>query len=345
MEIFPRAAIGYQRIYRHESGDRQTGSGGKSGSIRGNIMRSMLLCSAALIGAASFTVPAQAQIVGSASLATHRSCATTLPTANCDGAGPGQQIVDRRYGGGVGLGGGNALFVGANQAWSNVTFDAMSDLPIIRAYTAAPGNVRMNINAFAFQSFTYSGPAGTPFSITGDLHIVDSSASPDGGARPNGAIYSQYVAVWDPSALAGLSTAEELFNALFYAPCGTAGVLGASAVGGGTLTGGELNATSTTVACAPGSLTLTPGQEVLVVAGLQLPVNRGGFADATSTFRTRLGDDLAPEVKAQLTQSLVSASDRGALAAVPEPATWAMMIAGFGFVGAATRRRAQVVLA
>ncbi|MBS0504308.1 MAG: PEP-CTERM sorting domain-containing protein [Proteobacteria bacterium] len=29
--------------------------------------------------------------------------------------------------------------------------------------------------------------------------------------------------------------------------------------------------------------------------------------------------------------------------AVPEPATWAMMIAGFGFVGAAMRRRRRTV--
>ena len=32
------------------------------------------------------------------------------------------------------------------------------------------------------------------------------------------------------------------------------------------------------------------------------------------------------------------------LGAVPEPATWAMMIVGFGFIGAALRRRAKPVL-
>jgi hypothetical protein len=31
-------------------------------------------------------------------------------------------------------------------------------------------------------------------------------------------------------------------------------------------------------------------------------------------------------------------------AAVPEPATWAMLIAGFGFVGAAARRRRNVAV-
>jgi len=35
---------------------------------------------------------------------------------------------------------------------------------------------------------------------------------------------------------------------------------------------------------------------------------------------------------------------RGFLAAVPEPATWALMILGFGMVGAALRRRAGSTL-
>ena len=304
-------------------------------------MRSKLLfAAAASLSAAALPGAAPAATVGSSSLATHRSCATTAATADCDGAGPGQAIVTRSYGGGVGVGGTNSLFLaGGNEAWSTVTFDPATDLPVIKAYTAAPGDVRMNINTFAFQSYTYTGPAATPFSITGSLHIVDSSTSPSGGARPGGAIYTNYVGIWDPGILAGLTTAEELFNTLFFAPCGgLPGVLGAN-VDSGTLTGGSFTSTATTAACSPGSLTLTPGQEVLVVVGLQLPVNRGGFADSTSTFTARLGDDLSPDVKAQLAANLVSALDQGAIVTVPEPATWAMMLGGFGLAGAALRRR------
>ncbi len=307
------------------------------------------LAGTVVAGAILAAVPASAQAVGSASLATLRNCNLVGAGENCDGTGPGQQIAANQYGGGTGVGGGNDFMPSAgNRAWSFVTFDNALDLPEIRAFTVATGNLRMNINATAFQTYTWTGAAPVDFSITGALHIVNSSASPAGGARPSGAIYSQYVGIWDPAIIAGLTTAEELFTALFYSPCGTAGVLG-TATGGGTLTGGEATLTVTTAACSASSLTLAPGQSVLVVAGLQLPVNRGGFADSSATFATRLGDDLAPEVQAQVTAGLASAIAQGAPidvigspGSVPEPSSWAMLIAGFGLVGALARRRASV---
>jgi hypothetical protein len=313
--------------------------------------RHLILMSAAVLAAGGVALPAQAQTVGSASLATVRNCNLVGAGENCDGTGPGQLIASRQYGGGVGVGGLNEFMPSAgNRAWSFVTFDSTLDLPQIRGFSTAAGNVRMNINAIAFQTYTWTGAAPTDFSITGALHIVDSSASPSGGARPGGAIYSHYVGVWDPAAITGLSTPEQLFSALFYAPCGVANVLGAGGASG-DLTGGSATYTATTSACAPGSLTLAPGQSVLVVAGMQLPVNRGAFADSSATFVTRLGDDLAPETQTQLVASLNSAVDQGAAlnvvgrpGAVPEPASWAMLIAGFGLVGAlARRRRASLV--
>jgi hypothetical protein len=300
----------------------------------------LLAIAAASAAIAYFGSPAQAATVGSASLATIRNCNATASTAPCDGSGPGQQTASRKYGGGVGKGGLNHFAPGAgNMAWSFVDFDPRNDLPEIKAFTRAAGNVRMNINAIAFQTYKYTGASPLDFSISGSLHIVNSSTSPAGGALPNGAIFSSYLGVWNPSTIAGLSTAEQLINNLFYAGCGTPGVLGAASAGG-ALTGGDvMAATLTTAACAPGSLTLTHGQEILLVAGLQLPVNRGGFADSSSTFTTRLGDDLTEEVRAQFEQNLSSAIDQGAALAVPEPATWAMMIGGFGLIGAAERRR------
>ncbi len=306
----------------------------------------VILAGLGLAGAALGALPAQAQTVGSASYATQRNCNLVGAGENCDGTGPGQAIALGQYGGGVGVGGANDFAPSAsNRAWSFVSFDSALDLPEIRAFTSAGGNVRMNINAIAFQTYTWTGAASTDFSITGSLHIVDSSTSPTGGARPGGAIFSQYVGIWDPTVIAGLSTPQQLFTALFYAPCGVAGVLGAGS-NGGALTGGDATFTATTAACSAGSLTLAPGQSVLVVAGLQLPVNRGAFADSSATFNTRLGDDLAPEVKDTLTTSLTSAIAQGAPidvigapGSVPEPSSWAMLIAGFGLVGAMARRR------
>ena len=303
---------------------------------------------AAAVGVAAIAMSsgANAQSVGSASFATQRNCNLVGPTQLCDGSGPGQSISSSVYGGGMGIGGSTEFNPSsANRAWSFVTFDSNLDLPEIKAFTQAGGNVRMNMNTIAFQTYTWNGTAPTDFSITGALHVVDSSTNSLGGALPGGAIYTQYVGVWNPSVIAGLTTPQQLFTALFYAPCGVSGVLGAG-ISGGSLAGGEATFTSTTSACAPGSLTLTPGQSVLVVAGLQLPVNRGGFADSSATFLTRLGDDLAPEVQTQIAASLTSAIDQGAgiaipgsVGSVPEPQSWAMLIAGFGLVGTTLRRR------
>lgn len=295
-----------------------------------------------------------AQTVGSASLATHRSCATTAPTALCDGSGAGQQIVTRAYGGGSGVGGTTSLDVGGgNLAWSTVSFDGMLDLPQIRAYTSAPGNVRMNINSFAFQSYTFHGTSGTPFSISSLLHIVDSSSNPTDSALPNGAIATQYVGIWDSSILGTSTTAQDLFNTLFYAGCGTSGVLGANSVNSISLGGGSATYSASTSACSPGSLNLIDGQQVLVVAGLQLPVNRGGFADSSATFTTMLDPALSQTTTDALTTGLTSAIDSGVslvvrdtiVSSVPEPATWGMFIIGFGVVGASFRRKRRAVLA
>ena len=302
-----------------------------------------IVAAAAGVGAFALPSAAGAQTVGSTSLATQRNCNRVSGAQDCDGTGPGQFIAASQYGGGSGVGGLNMFEPQpGNYAWSDVRFTGPLDLPTIRAATQAGGNVRMNINSFAFQSYTWTGAAPTDFSITGALHVVDSGTSPSGGVLPGGSIFTSYVGIWDPSTIAGLTTPQQLFSSLFYAACGTPGVLGVGS-NNGVLTGGEASFTATTAACGAGSLTLSPGQSVLVVVGLQLPVNRGGFVDASHSFITRLGDNLAPEQKDAISTSLQSAISQGAVVTgVPEPAGWAMLIAGFGLTGAAMRRRRAV---
>ncbi|WP_290438422.1 PEPxxWA-CTERM sorting domain-containing protein [Sphingobium phenoxybenzoativorans] len=67
---------------------------------------------------------------------------------------------------------------------------------------------------------------------------------------------------------------------------------------------------------------------------MQLPTNRGGFADASSTFNVRLGDNLTAEKINVLNNCLASV-----IFAVPEPSTWAIMTLGFAAIGFALRRR------
>lgn len=283
---------------------------------------------------------ARAQTVGSASLATLRNCSSVGAGELCDGSGPGQQLADYRFGGGLGVAGTNLLDAGGgNVARSDVAFGGF-DLPVIRAATQADGDVRMNINVFGFQSYLIGGTGPTPFSVAGSVHIVDSSTHPADTGLPGGANLTAYVGIWDAAILSGYgSDPQSLFYGLFYADCGTPGVLGVGLISA-ALPGGEQTYSLSTTACSAGSLTFAPGQELLVVAGMQAPVNRGGFVDATHTFTTQLDPALGSAVQAQILANTQSAIARGAVVvSVPEPSSWLMLAGGMLGLAAWWRRR------
>jgi hypothetical protein len=307
---------------------------------------------AALLAAHS----AGAQTYGSASESTYRDCSGVAATASCDGTGAGQTIKATVLSGGAlstansdltlsgqtlpkpfGAPGTVTVPNDGSYARSTVGFTAGLDLPVIHGstYSDPAGQDRMNINSIGYQSYDYTGPSGAAFSLTGNLSIDNSSTDGGDGTLPGGAIYTAYVAIWDPSVLAGLTTAGDIFNSAFLADCSTAGVLAIGEMSG-PLSGGAASISVTTAACGGGTLTLTTGEEVLAVAGLQLPVNRGGFADASHTYLTTLGSDLSADDKAVLVAGLHSGES---LLAVPEPAAWALMLSGFFGLGSMLRRR------
>jgi hypothetical protein len=73
--------------------------------------------------------------------------------------------------------------------------------------------------------------------------------------------------------------------------------------------------------------------------------NLGGIAPATGTgFTTASAATALSTFRAQAGGSLQS-DPAPTFVAVPEPATWAMMIVGMGLVGFARRRRSNVVAA
>lgn len=290
---------------------------------------------------------------GSASESTYRDCSTTAPGAACDGtAEPAQRIVTSVTSGGAhstansdltlsgqtapAPGGGPGVVVLPNDGSygrGSVDFSAGLDLPIIHGSTFAAGQERMNTNSIGYQSYDNTGPAEA-FSLSGTLNIDGSSTDGGDGTLANGAIYTAYVAIWDPSVLGGFVTAQDIFDNTFLAQCGTSGVLAVGMMSG-PLSGGATSFSFTTQSCSGGGdITLAAGQEVLAVAGLQLPVNRGGFADASHTFTTSLGADLSAGTVAALTENLASGESL-----VPEPASWAMLIAGVFSLGGLIRRR------
>ena len=78
--------------------------------------------------------------------------------------------------------------------------------------------------------------------------------------------------------------------------------------------------------------------------GVEFDVNSSGVVDFRSLLRQPLQDMNTITVRG-MAGANASYSGTIALAAIPEPATWAMMIGGFGMVGFVARRRTKVTVA
>lgn len=84
-----------------------------------------------------------------------------------------------------------------------------------------------------------------------------------------------------------------------------------------------------------------------LVNGVLTQLSTDGIARPATQFGTFSFDVIAGDSYGFFISTTDGALGRGALTigAVPEPASWAMLIAGFGLVGAAARRRRAVVIA
>jgi PEP-CTERM motif len=286
----------------------------------------------------------EAATFGSALFTSQRSCSQVSATDLCDGRGPGQGVISSFFGGGSGTNGFlNIDFSGGSSALGSFVTFTDSNLPAIAVSVRSADNDRISLTALGFQTFTYTGNIAARYSLTGQFSVFDASTNPVDGALPGGGFYTQFLSVVSPDFFDTDGDVFDLFNDLRSGFCGNNGVFG-SGFTPGTLTGGGQVETNGLTACSSGSLILSPGQQFIVIAGLQIPVNRGGFAEG-GFLGIRLGDDLSVAERLNFERNLVP----GLISAVPEPASWAMMLVGFGLIGGGLRsrstlRKRQIVL-
>jgi hypothetical protein len=314
-------------------------------------MKTALVVAALMISSAA--TPAAAAVYGSAGWATLRNCNLVSAVQSCDGTGPGQFISQELLAHSLGPLVQDADFYAKNpfplpptllaDNWYRAGFSdpASWSFPTIKARTRAIGNVRTNVNVFAFQTYTNFDPFWAhPLDNDAYFSVWDSSKSPADDRLPNGAAYTFYVAWWDASLLLGLSLdqpVKDWFTRLFYIPCGTPGVM-AVGTGSGTLSSAKFFSQTVGVSRCDGpwgASSLAPGRSAALVVGMQLPVNRGGWVDATHSLTIDWGESVTAEERARMRETFVPSF----VSPVPEPAGWALILCGFAMAGWTLRRR------
>lgn len=227
---------------------------------------------------------------------------------------------------------------------SRVQFGEL-DLPVIKSGAWADDDTRIASTIVTYMGFTFGGAEETPYALDAVIDWTSSGApgaladfgnniQPAGEYGGEGAGNLQLY-LWDAAYVPAFGSPGQITGFLPQTACGTAGVLAYSAVNMATSAAGPGAVTgSLNSACGGGGIMLQPGQDYVLFAQLQTVANRNGFMDATNTITVQLSEELPPEVRDTLFQNIVSARSL-----VPEPGSWAMMIAGFGLTGAAMRRR------
>lgn len=157
-------------------------------------------------------------------------------------------------------------------------------------------------------------------------------------------------AILDPN-VAGLWSAQGGLGHFgeFTAGCGTAGALafGQSGATNVNPSGGTQYVDVAATSCGGDSFTLAADQTFYVWARLGVTHSAQGVTDASHTFNVTIAPDYVDTVQ-DLAPSLSLASGANLeipVAAAPEPGAWALMICGFGAVGAVLRRRKAAVAA
>ena len=130
----------------------------------------------------------------------------------------------------------------------------------------------------------------------------------------------------------------------FTAGCGTTGALAFGQSGATNVnplpTTQFLNVAATS--CGGDTFTLAQDQTFYVWARLAVLHTASGVTDAEHTFNVSIAPQYQAQVQTALAPGLTFASGENLdipVAAIPEPGAWALMIAGFGGVGAVLRRR------
>lgn len=191
--------------------------------------------------------------------------------------------------------------------------------------------------AFDFDPALLQGTLDYAASSAGGSYINAGFAIIDGNAfATNPGLGLQYFQ-------SGVDPNTGLGNA-FAADCDTPGAIGFANTGPSHAEGPSVTLTASMASCGP--VHLETGDTLVFWSKLGVYhsggfIGEGGYIDATHTFSIDFAPGADEATQALLVSNLAPVSFNPG-AAVPEPASWAIMVMGLGAVGGAMRRRRKV---
>lgn len=292
---------------------------------------------AAPIGANATPTPAT---FGSAAILTNRNCVTT-PSGDC-------QLGTRnylQYAGGAGSSFSTSATNEGNTGASGSAYSSFSAnaVPTLGVASFSGASTRTGASALAYQTFTYRGASAINLALAGTLHYIGSGNLTSTGILglevSGSGFFGANLTVLPTSALNNIgSSGQDLISTLTEVTDCSAGARATAFSGSlGQAAGEHTIPLSLSTACDGGAITIVPGQSFVILTTVQAISNQGGFVDAMHTFSAFF--DPAKTVFADTGQAVGEAFLATTIAAVPEPASWAMMVGGFGLAGGAMRLR------